>query len=262
MSLETSIDKNNALLEQKNTLLEQQNALYTQNNSLIQQLLSALANNVVTHSAAPEKEITLKDEPYIQLAAEHVEQPNKKAKPAKKKAAVDKTPVDIETLDLETVVAIAVLFKNEAYNLTADKLAQARAVIVAVGEDRNGQVDALDSALQGLQELKPLTKATILDLCLEMVESWDDIPGITERREFALSLLTEGKQTPEPEPEPELDYAALYEQAHQALLHLAKSGYRSEATGIVAKFGVKKLGDIPQDKLPEVIKLAADAWEE
>ncbi|MDE1477583.1 hypothetical protein KKJ01_04840 [Xenorhabdus bovienii] len=262
MSLETSIDKNNALLEQKNTLLEQQNALYTQNNSLIQQLLSALANNVVTHSAAPEKEITLKDEPYIQLAAEHVEQPNKKAKPAKKKAAVDKTPVDIETLDLETVVAIAVLFKNEAYDLTADKLAQARAVIEAVGEDRNGQVDALDSALQGLQELKPLTKATILDLCLEMVESWDDIPGITERREFALSLLTEGKQTPEPEPEPELDYAALYEQAHQALLHLAKTGYRSEAVGIVAKFGVKKLGDIPQDKLPEVIKLAADAWEE
>ncbi|MDE9536153.1 hypothetical protein KKI91_15960 [Xenorhabdus bovienii] len=262
MSLETSIDKNNALLEQKNTLLEQQNALYTQNNSLIQQLLSALANNVVTHSAAPEKEITLKDEPYIQLAVEHVEQPNKKAKPAKKKAAVDKTPVDIETLDLETVVAIAVLFKNEAYDLTADKLAQARAVIEAVGEERNGQVDALDSALQGLQELKPLTKATILDLCLEMVESWDDIPGITERREFALCLLTEGKQTPEPEPEPELDYAALYEQAHQALLHLAKSGYRSEATGIVAKFGVKKLGDIPQDKLPEVIKLAADAWEE
>ncbi|CDH31448.1 hypothetical protein [Xenorhabdus bovienii] len=255
MSLETSIDKNNALLEQ-------QNALYTQNNSLIQQLLSALANNVVTHSAAPEKEITLKDEPYIQLAVEHVEQPNKKAKPAKKKAAVDKTSVDIETLDLETVVAIAVLFKNEAYNLTADKLAQARAVIEAVGEDRNGQVDALDSALQGLQELKPLTKATILDLCLEMVESWDDIPGITERREFALCLLTEGKQTPEPEPEPELDYAALYAQAHQALLHLAKTGYRSEAVGIVAKFGVKKLGDIPQDKLPEVIKLAADAWEE
>ncbi|MDE9443437.1 hypothetical protein KKJ13_18015 [Xenorhabdus bovienii] len=255
MSLETSIDKNNALLEQ-------QNALYTQNNSLIQQLLSALANNVVTHSATPEKEITLKDEPYIQLAVEHVEQPNKKAKPAQKKAAVDKTPVDIETLDLETVVAIAVLFKNEAYDLTADKLAQARAVIEAVGEDRNGQVDALDSALQGLQELKPLTKATILDLCLEMVESWDDIPGITERREFALSLLTEGKQTPEPEPEPELDYAALYEQAHQALLHLAKTGYRSEAVGIVAKFGVKKLGDIPQDKLPEVIKLAADAWEE
>ncbi|MDE9447866.1 hypothetical protein KKJ04_20580 [Xenorhabdus bovienii] len=262
MSLETSIDKNNALLEQKNTLLEQQNALYTQNNSLIQQLLSALANNVVTHSAAPEKEITLKDEPYIQLAVEHVEQLNKKAKPAKKKAAVDKTPVDIETLDLETVVAIAVLFKNEAYDLTADKLAQARAVIEAVGEDRNGQVDALDSALQGLQELKPLTKATILDLCLEMVESWDDIPGITERREFALCLLTEGKQTPEPEPEPELDYAALYEQAHQALLHLAKSGYRSEATGIVAKFGVKKLSYIPQDKLPEVIKLAEAAWEE
>ncbi|MDC9623614.1 hypothetical protein PSI22_18715 [Xenorhabdus sp. XENO-7] len=266
MSLETSIQQNNALLEQQNALLDQQNALreqrnslYTQNNSLIQQLLSALANNVVTHSAAPEKEIN--------PLPENVEQSSKKTKSVKKKVditPIDTTPVDIETLDLETVVAIAVLFKSEAYDLTADKLAQARAVIEAVGEERNGQVDALDSALQGLQELKPLTKATTLDLCLEMVASWDDIPGITERREFALSLLTEGKQTtePEPEPEPELDYAALYEQAHQALLHLAKAGYRSEAVGIVAKFGVKKLGDIPQDKLPEVIKLAADAWEE
>ncbi|CDM90225.1 hypothetical protein [Xenorhabdus bovienii] len=254
MSLETAIEKSNALSEQKNILLEQQNALYTQNNSLIQQLLSALANNVVTHPAAPEKEIN--------HLPENVEQPSKKTKSVKKK--VDTTPVDIETLDLETVVAIAVLFKNEAYDLTADKLAQARAVIEAVGEDRNGQADALDSALQGLQELKPLTKATILDLCLEMVANWDDIPGITDRREFALSLLTEGKQTtePEPEPEPEPDFAALYTQAQQALLRLAKSGYRSEAVGIVAKFGAKALGGIPQEKLPEVIKMAEAAWEE
>ncbi|CDG95799.1 conserved hypothetical protein [Xenorhabdus bovienii str. puntauvense] len=247
MSLETSIQQNNALLEQ-------QNALYTQNNSLISQLISALAKmEPVVHTPAPETR-----------QVDQAEQLSKPAKPAKKKAAVDKTPVDIETLDLETVVAIAVLFKNEAYDLTADKLAQARTVIEAVGEDRNGQADALDSALQGLQELKPLTKATILDLCLEMVANWDDIPGITDRREFALSLLTEGKQTtePEPEPEPELDYAALYEQAHQALIRLAKSGYRSEAVGIVAKFGVIKLGNIPQEKLPEVIKMAEAAWEE
>ncbi|CDG20665.1 conserved protein of unknown function [Xenorhabdus poinarii G6] len=267
MSLETSLNKNNELLAQQKTLLEQQNALYTQNNSLIQQLLSALANNVVTQSAAPEKENTLKDEPYIQLAVEHVEQPNKTAKPAKKKAAVDKTPVDIETLDLETVVALAVLFKNDAYNLTADKLAQARAVIEGVGEsERNGQADALDCALQGVLELKALTKAQSLDLCLEMLENWDNIPGITERREFALDLLNQGTRAsepePEPEPEPELDYGAIFNQAQQALLRLAKNGYRREAVDIVAKFGVKKLGDIPQEKLPEVLAQAEAALEE
>ncbi|MDC9598639.1 hypothetical protein [Xenorhabdus anantnagensis] len=76
--------------------------------------------------------------------------------------------------------------------------------------------------------------------------------------------MTEGKQTtePEPEPEPELDYAVLYDKAQQALLRLAKGGYRSEAVGIVSKFGAKKLGDIPQEKLAEVLKLAENAWVE
>ncbi|MDC9589693.1 hypothetical protein PSI23_10385 [Xenorhabdus sp. XENO-10] len=240
MSLENTLQKNNALLEQQNTLMSQ--------------LIAALAK------VEPAEHFI--DSESVTLLPEHVEQPAEKKKSSTKKKT-DNTPVDIETLDLETVVAVAVLFKKDAYNLTADKLAQARAVIEAVGADRNGQVDALDSALQGLQELKPLTKAVILDLCLEIVESWDDIPGITERREFAVSLLNEGKQTADTsEPEPELDYAVLYDKAQQALLRLAKGGYRSEAVGIVAKFGAKKLGDIPQEKLSEVLKLAEEAWVE
>ncbi|OKP02587.1 hypothetical protein [Xenorhabdus eapokensis] len=269
MSLETSLDKNNellerktALLEQQNSLIEQQNTLNTyqaellvQHNELMAQFVSALAIFKPNIPAANDD----------QSIVATVEQPAKPKKSSVKKA-VDTTPVDIETLDLETVVAIAVLFKNDAYNLTADKLAQARAVIDGIGEaERNGQVDALDCALQGLPELKPLTNAVILDLCLEMVANWDDIPGITERREFAVALLNEGKQTTEPEPEPEPEpefYAALYDQTQQALLRLAKGGYRNEATGIVHKFGAKKLGDIPQEKLPEVLKLAEAAWVE
>ncbi|SFN70749.1 hypothetical protein [Xenorhabdus japonica] len=94
-----------------------------------------------------------------------------------------------------------------------------------------------------------------------MVESWDDIPGITERREFAVLLLNKDKQTADTS-EPEPDYTVLYDKAQQTLLRLAKGGYRSEAVGIVAKFGAKKLGDIPQEKLAEVLKLAEDAWVE
>ncbi|MBI6549919.1 hypothetical protein [Xenorhabdus lircayensis] len=241
MSLETAIEKNNELLEQ-------QNALTGHNNALIERLFSALTNNVVVSSANLEN-------PQL---VEKVKQIDKKAKASAKKI-IDRTPVDIETLDLETVVALAVLFKTDASDLTADTLAQARAVIDAIGEDRNGQVDALHCALSGVQELKPLTKATILDLCLEMVENWDDIPGITERREFALELLNEGKQTSEPEPE--ADPQALFTQAEQLILQLAKGGYLKEAKTILNKFGARKLGEVPQDKIPDVIRLTEEALE-
>ncbi|KOP31845.1 hypothetical protein AFK69_18715, partial [Xenorhabdus sp. GDc328] len=230
MSLETSLDKNNALLETNNALLSQLLSTF-----VTPQTAVAPAANSDIHEAdlktyameLPEEEVVVEG-----ILAEAVDEAwdSRPAKPKKSsvKKVIDNTPVDIETLDLETVPAIAVLFKNDAYTLTADKLAQARAVIEGVGEEeRNGQVDALDCALQGLQELKALTNARILDLCLEMVASWDEIPGITERREFALALLDEGKQTPEPEPE--VDPAVIFEQARQALLRLSTGGYRREA---------------------------------
>ncbi|WP_340611675.1 hypothetical protein [Xenorhabdus bharatensis] len=120
-----------------------------------------------------------------------------------------------------------------------------------------------------MQELKALTKTRILDLCLEMVENWGDIPGITERREFALALLDEGKpitdtadSEPEPEPEPEVDYAAQFTQAEEHILRLAKGGYRNEAVAILRKFGgAIKLGQVPKENLAEVIQLAQAAWE-
>ncbi|WFQ80485.1 hypothetical protein PXH59_04935 [Xenorhabdus sp. SF857] len=266
MSLETSLDKNNALLETNNALLSQLLSTF-----VTPQTAVAPAANSDIHEAdlktyameLPEEEVVVEG-----ILAEAVDEAwdSRPAKPKKSsvKKVVDNTPVDIETLDLETVSAIAVLFKNDAYTLTADKLAQARAVIDGVGKARNGQVDALDCALQGLPELKSLTNAVILDLCLEMVASWDEIPGITERREFALALLNEGKHTtePEPEPEPEVDPAVIFEQARQALLRLSTGGYRREAVSIVQKFGAIKVSDIPPEKLPEVLKMAEAAWVE
>ncbi|PHM39294.1 hypothetical protein Xmau_02898 [Xenorhabdus mauleonii] len=250
MSLETSLQQNNVFLEQQNTLITQQNALMTQ-------LISALANNAVTHSL--DTEVTINSS----LLAEPVEQPYKKVKTATKKKA-DNTPVDIEALDLETIVALAVLFKNEAYKLTVDKLAQARTIIEGIGEEeRNGQADAMYCALSGIQEVAPLKKTTVLDLCLEMVENWDDIPGITERREFALDLLNEGKTSePEPEPEPEVDPQTLFAQAEQLILQLAKGGYRKEAVDIIKQCGGnKRLGEVPLDNLSEVIRLAETTLE-
>ncbi|MEQ1975023.1 hypothetical protein [Xenorhabdus sp. SGI240] len=262
MSLEASLDKNNALLETNNALLSQLLSTFVTSQTAV-----APAANSGIHEAdlktyameLPGEEVVVEG-----ILAEAVDEAgdSRPAKPKKSsvKKVIDNTPVDIETLDLETVAAIAVLFKQDAHNLTTDKLAQARAVIDGVGKARNGQVDALDCALQGLPELKSLTNAVILDLCLEMVASWDEIPGITERREFALALLDEGKQTTEPEPE--VDPAVIFEQARQALLRLSKGGYRREAVSIVQKFGAIKVSDIPPEKLPEVLKMAEAAWVE
>ncbi|PQQ36454.1 hypothetical protein C6H68_19135 [Photorhabdus luminescens] len=211
MSLETS-------LQQNNTLLEQQNVLLTQ-------LLAALSNNTLTPDTKPTR-----------------------TKKSEKSIIVEATPVNIDAISFETIVALAVLFKDNVHPITDDKVSTANEVINAVGDARNGQVDALDAALQGLQEVKALSHSRLIDLCIEMLANWDDIPGITERREFALELLSEGKNHTEtndgeaPEPKPVADPKLLFKEAETLILQLVKNGYRNEAVDILAKFDAKKIG--------------------
>ncbi|KAA1184913.1 hypothetical protein [Photorhabdus heterorhabditis] len=228
MSLETS-------LQQNNTLLEQQNVLLTQ-------LVAALSNNTLTPGTKP-------------TCTQEIEKP----------AITKATPVNIDTISFEIIVALAVLFKDNVHPVTEDKVSAANEVINAVGHARNGQVDALDAALQGLPEVKVLSNARLIDLCLEMLANWDDIPGITERREFALELLSEGKAHTEvgndEEPEPVIDPKALLKEAETLILQLVKNGYRSEAVDILAKFDAKKLGQVAEKHIPEVVALAKAAME-
>ncbi|MEQ4653213.1 hypothetical protein AB7092_08665 [Providencia rettgeri] len=170
-------------------------------------------------------------------------------------------PVDINTLNLEQIVALAVLFDGNFEELTTKQLDKVDEILAATGRNRNTQADALYMALVNLDEVANLPNNTIHDLCLEMLLNWSDIPGITERREYALELLSEGKTTSE-EPEPEeVDPKVLFEQAEKLILQLAKGGYRNEAVEILTKFDAKKLGQVPEDKLAEVIKLAKKVLE-
>lgn len=196
--------------------------------------------------------------------AETKSETKSETKPAKNKAEkVDETPVpaDINSLNLEQLVHLAVLFPDVT-EPDSGHIAKVDATINATGDKRNRQADALDSALAGVSELKGLSNAVILDLCAEMVAHWDDIPGISERREFAVSLLSEGKTQSddeaeaEAEAEAEQDPKVLFAQAEQLILQLAKGGYRNEAVGILNTFGAKKLGQVPEDKLAEVVALA------
>ncbi|CDL86298.1 hypothetical protein XCR1_2980001 [Xenorhabdus cabanillasii JM26] len=44
-------------------------------------------------------------------------------------------------------------------------------------------------------------------------------------------------------------------------MQLAKGGYKDEALEILGKFGAKRLGQVPQENIPEVIRLAEAALE-
>ncbi|HEJ0061775.1 TPA: hypothetical protein SLO37_001601 [Proteus mirabilis] len=188
-------------------------------------------------------------------------QPNEKPQPTKNKIKATIKPVDINALELNQLVALAVLFKGEIKELTTEQLSQVTETLTAKGDKRNAQVDALYVALVNLDEITNLDNNTIHDLCLEMLENWDDMPSVTERREYAVALLNEGKAvSKEPEPE-KVDPKTLLEQAEKLILQLAKGGYRNEAVEILSKFGAKKLGQVPENNLAELITLAEKVLE-
>lgn len=223
-----------------------------ENTEVMRQLIAAMtgAGNTSQKTFAADT----KPEPKAETKSE--------TKPAKNKAEkVAETPVpaDINSLNLEQLVHLAVLFPDVT-EPDSGHIAKVDATINATGDKRNRQADALDSALAGVSELKGLSNAVILDLCAEMVAHWDDIPGISERREFAVSLLSEGKTLSDDDAEAEAeagqDPKVLFAQAEQLILQLAKGGYRNEAVGILNTFGAKKLGQVPEDKLAEVVALA------
>ncbi|MBA1859304.1 hypothetical protein HLX89_24305, partial [Escherichia coli] len=58
-----------------------------------------------------------------------------------------------------------------------------------------------------------------------------------------------------------IDFAALRKQAEGLILQLAKGGYRAEAIAILEKQGARKLGEVTDENLAEVITLAEKALE-
>lgn len=73
----------------------------------------------------------------------------------------------------------------------------------------------------------------------------------------ALSAMVTAEDTTAKDTEPP-DYAELRKQAEQQVLRLVKGGYRDEAVAILAKQGAKKLGDVADPALADVLKLARD----
>lgn len=57
------------------------------------------------------------------------------------------------------------------------------------------------------------------------------------------------------------DFAELRKQAEERILRLAKGGYLAEAKAILAEFGAQKMGQVPDDKLADVIALTEKTLE-
>lgn len=107
--------------------------------------------------------------------------------------------------------------------------------------------------MNGLPKVIFLPKAKIFTICLKILANWGNLHGITERREFALSLV---RELPTPAEVKPIDFKALRSEASACITQLVKGGYRNKALDILASFNAKKLGDVTDDNLVRFIEKA------
>ncbi|EME7299199.1 hypothetical protein VZ104_003317 [Salmonella enterica] len=151
MSLETNLELNNQLV--------------TRNNELLERLISTLASGVV-----------MRPDAIAQVQEYH------------ETVAKTKAALTLDDLEFSDVIALAA-FYPVPQQITEEMLQRAVAYRDATGEARVVQIDALDSALQGVKRAKELLKPALLDLSRNILKFWDDLPTIGERRAFAERLL-------------------------------------------------------------------------
>ncbi|WP_130997444.1 hypothetical protein [Klebsiella variicola] len=295
MSLEQNLELNNQLLTK-------QNSLYERNIALLERLVQSLASGV-----ALKPDTVAQVQEYRETVTE------------------SKTALTLDDLQFGDVIALAA-FYPVPQQITEDMLQRAIDYRDAEADARVVQIDALDSALQGVKRAKALLKPALLDLSRNVLKYWDDLPTIGERRSFAERLLdaapterdavkpkkasgkgnqerkgpffvqhSDGKigelsteselkahldagykeinkveylqlqeaaaknkaQTEESAP----DFDALRKQAEECIKTLCKGGYRAEAVGILDSFGAKKLGEVEDKDLADLIAKAEKALE-
>lgn len=288
MSLESNLELNNQLLTKQNALLER--------------LCMALASGV-----ALKADTVAQVQEYRETVTE------------------SKTALTLDDLQFSDVIALAAFYPVPK-QITEEMLQRAVAYRDATGEARVVQIDALDSALQGVKRATALHNAALLDLSRNILKFWDELPTIGQRRDFAERLLdapADGRHEVKPkkasnkvrkgpfywkhpesgaigsvedlgalnelledgltveinkveflqlqkdideksETKPDAEepnFDALRKQAEECIKTLCKGGYRAEAVGILDSFGAKKLGEVEDKDLADLITKAEKALE-
>ncbi|OPB20956.1 hypothetical protein BFW94_21440 [Enterobacter ludwigii] len=302
MSLETNLELNNQLV--------------TRNNELLERLITALASGV-----------PLRADTVAQVQEYRETVPETKAE----NTVIRK--VTLDDLEFSDIIALAA-FYPEPQELSETMVQRVVDYRDAEGDKRVVQIDALDSALQGVKRAGHLNKPALLDLSRNILRFWDDLPTIAARRDFAERLLdapadgrhevkpkTSGKDEERTGPFycknvdgsaaselhtlrklnellkkgqieiTKVEYLQLQEDfarknaaadtqtetksdealtnryknqrkhAEGLILQLAKGGYRAEAVAILEKQGAKKLGEVADENLADVIAQAEKALE-
>lgn len=296
MSLETSLELNNQLL--------------TQHNALLERLITALASGVA-----------LRPDTVAQVQEYRETVPETKAE----NTVIRK--VTLDDLEFSDIIALAA-FYPEAQELSETMVQRVVDYRDAEGDKRVVQIDALDSALQGVKRAKEVHKDVLFQLSRDIISYWDDLTTIADRRTYAETWLdakpgerdivkpkktsSKGKQERKgpfywkhPESDSfgsvedlgalheiledgltveinkveflqlqeaasknktetdidQPDFAALRKKAEGLILQLAKGGYRAEAVAILEKQGAKKLGEVADENLADVIAQAEKALE-
>lgn len=157
MSLETNLELNNQLV--------------TRNNELLERLITALASGVA-----------LRPDTVAQVQEYRETVPENKAE----NTVIRKvSPDDLEFSD---IIALAA-FYPEPQDLSETMVRRVVDYRDAEGDKCVVQIDALDSALQGVKRAKEVHKDVLLELARAVVSFWDELPAITDRRDFAEKWL-------------------------------------------------------------------------
>ena len=305
MSLETNLELNNQLL--------------TQHNALLERLISALTAGapMTTSQATP----TVQVQEYRETAPVNT--------------VAETAELTLDDMEFSDVIAIAGFYPSPSAMHSQEMFQRANEYRSAESESRVVQIDALDSALQGVKRAKSLHKSALLDLARHILRFWDDLPTIAARRDFAERLLDEpaggrddvkpkgagsseerkgpfycrnadssaasevhsmrklktlldtghieinkveylqlqekfqkqaaaentGGKDADNDTSDKPDFAAMRKQAEGLILQLAKGGYRAEAVAILENQGAKKLGEVADENLADVIAQAEKALE-
>lgn len=289
MSLESNLELNNKLVAEQNTLLTQLLAAMTSGKTFTAdtphqpKAEGSTVGKASTGETKPRKGpfyLRLEDGPPCIVDSEstlaaHIEkgyteitkveylQLQEEASKATTK------PITLEELPLPNAIALAVLEGEAGRTPTFEQLAAAEhAANTATGKERNEQVDALTMALKGVDLAAKLHGAGVFELTLQMVEHWDALPGITERREYATLLLNTPvdkrakvkpktskklEEKPSATDEGTIDVAALHAKGKQLILQKIAAKAPADLRKTLDLFGLKKLTECPDDKLPDVV---------
>lgn len=172
MSLEANLELNNQLLTQ-------QNELQARNIALLERLVSTLASGV-----AMRPDTIAKVQEYHEARPAHEPEPE----PQPETAEETKAALTLDDLEFSDIIALAG-FYPEPVELSETMLQRAIDYRDAEGGKRVIQIDALDSALQGVKRAAELHKDVLLQLARAILVNQEDLPTLASRRAFAETWL-------------------------------------------------------------------------